>query len=79
MSTAEKTFYALANSPQIKEKSIKVIQYYSQFLKGYYEATDVAKSKRFLKTQGVLAAGRKAIRWMRYISHLEDLKKRLNI
>lgn len=62
----------IAGNPRIKEKLLKIIQYYNQFLKGYYEAhvNDPKGLEKALQVQGLLSSCRKSIRFLKWITHL---------
>jgi hypothetical protein len=69
-------------NPRCKEKTIKIVQYYCQFLAGYHSAperrglpgnaTALAQANRVMNT---FSMARKAVRWMKWIVHASAAQK----
>lgn len=70
-----------ASNPRIKEKLIKFIQYYNQFLVGYYTFHENSPDglKKALKVQSLLSNCRKGIRFLKWIIHLNNALEKISI
>jgi len=71
MSVVTYTLGDLSKQIAVREKSIKIMQYYGTFLSGYYAdlGPQSAEVQGALKMVGTLQSGRKAIRFLRSVQH----------
>lgn len=64
----------VSGNARIKEKLIKIIQYYNQFLIGYYTYYENSPNglSKALQAQAVLSTCRKSIRFLKWIVHIQN-------
>ena len=71
----------ISSNPRIKEKLIKIIQYYNQFLVGYYTFHENSPGglKKALQVQSLLSNCRKGIRFLKWIIHINNALEKFSM